>query len=203
MLRILVRTILRLGWRLRVEGIENLPAHGPYIITPNHPSEIDAVVLAAILPFRPTFLASRHLEEFPTLIRLIRYFSHPVFVRRRLGDVGAIKACLERLRRGEVLVVFPEGEVVQRADLGPMNLGAAFLAIHGAVPVVPVALIGLATMWPLGARWPRLSRLLIRVGDPIIPPDSNGTRAVELTETIARALRGLLGQEKVHGTPSG
>ncbi len=189
-LRYLVRSLLRVGWALRVEGLARLPQRGPYILTPNHGSEIDPLILLAALPFRCTFLGSRHLEQFPVLFWIIKGFA--VFVRRGLSDVGAIKACLERLKRGEVLVVFPEGRVVQEPDLGPMHPGAAFLAIRGRVAVVPVAMIGLAQMWPLGARWPRRSRVTIRIGEPISSPEANGDRAVEMTELIGRTLRSLL-----------
>lgn len=196
LLGVLVRGLLRVGWRFRVEGVEHLP-RSPYILAPNHPSEIDPIVLAAALPIRPTYLASRHLEQFPVIFWLMQRFD-PVLVRRELSDVGAIKACLVRLERGEVLVIFPEGRVVQESDLGPMHPGAAFVAIRGRVPIVPVALLGLAQMWPLGARWPRRSRLTIRFGEPIPPPETDGDRAVEMMEAIRRALRILI-SETPHG----
>ena len=197
LLRILVRALLRLVWRFRVEGLECLPRQGPYIIAPNHPSEIDPIMLAAALPLRPTYLASRHLQQMPVVFWLIRRFVDPVWVRRGLSDVGAIKACLHRLGAGEILVVFPEGQVVQEADLGPLHPGAGFLAIRGRVPIVPVALHGVAQMWPLGARWPRWARVSVRVGAPLIPPLSNGDNAAKLTEAIAQSLRILL-----YGVPS-
>lgn len=184
----MVRGLLRTAWRLRVRGLEHLPPP-PYLITPNHGSEIDAVVLSASLPFRPAYLAARELERFPLLFRLIRWFD-PVLVRRGLADVGSVKACLARLQRGDVLVIFPEGRVVQEDDLGPFHPGAAFVALRAGVPAVPVALRGVARMWPLGARWPRPSRLLVRIGEPIAPQP--GDTPESLTGRIRDALAGLL-----------
>ena len=192
-LRVCVRALLRVGWGLRVEGLERLPKP-PYIIAPNHTSEIDPVVLSAVLPFRPTYLAARYLERFPVLFAILRRFD-PVFVRRGLSDIGSIKACLQRLARGEILVVFPEGRVVQQEELGPMHPGAAFLAIRAGVPLIPVALIGLAQMWPLGARWPRRSRIAVQIGDPIARPAGDGEQAAVVTEAIARAIRRLMGRQ--------
>jgi 1-acyl-sn-glycerol-3-phosphate acyltransferase len=184
------RAMLVLGWHLEVDGLERLPSEGPFILTPNHASEIDPIVVSAALPFRVTYLAGRELDRFPVIFALLRLFN-PIFVRRGVGDVGALKACLERLAKGEVLVIFPEGGVVQ-PGLGTLHEGAAFLAVRAQVPVVPVRLIGLVRMLPLGARLPRLSRVRVRLGDPIPAPPRNGQSASELNARIRAALDGLL-----------
>lgn len=201
-LRLLVRGLLHRAWGLRSEGLTHFPPRGSVIIASNHPSEIDPIVLAAALPFRPTFLASKHIEQFPVVFWLARQFD-PVFIRRGLTDVGAMRACLSRLERGEVIVVFPEGRVVQDADLGPLHRGAAFLSMRGRAPIVPVALVGTETMWPLGARWPRKARLLVRVGTPIAAPTEAGNRAEEFIERIGEALRKLVVSAKVDSHPHG
>ena len=137
-LRAVVRGLLRLGWGLRVSGLSRLPAP-PYLLTPNHGSEIDAVVLAASLPFKPTVLAAHDLERFPVLFRLIRWFD-PVFVKRGgLADVGSVRTCIARLLGGDVLAIFPEGRVIQEAALGPFHPGAAFVALRVGAPLVPGA----------------------------------------------------------------
>lgn len=187
-LRAVVRVLLRLGWRLRVDGLERLPP-APYVLAPNHGSEIDAIVLAAALPMKPTVLAARDLDRFPVLFRIIGWFD-PVFVRRGgLADVGSVRACLGRLRRGEVLAVFPEGRVVQDGVLGPFHPGAAFVALRAGVPLVPAALCGLERMWPLGARWPRRSRITVRFGDPLRPHP--GEEAEGLTARLRQAIEHL------------
>lgn len=184
----MVGSLLRGRWGLQVSGLEHLPPP-PYLLTPNHGSEIDAVVLSASLPFRPAYLAARELERFPLLFRLIRWFD-PVFVRRGLADVGSVKACLARLLRGDILVIFPEGRVVQEDDLGPFHPGAAFVALRAGVPIVPVALVGVARMWPLGARWPRPSRLAVRIAEPIAAEP--GETPETLTARVREVLVGLL-----------
>lgn len=186
-----LRSLLRLGWHLTVEGLHRLPSRGPFIITANHASEIDPVVLSAAMPFRVTYLAGRELDRYPLLFALIRVFN-PIFVRRGGPDVAAVKTCLDRLARGEVLVVFPEGGVVQ-PGMGSLQPGAAFLAIRAGVPVVPVGLLGLARMWPLRARFPRPARVTVRIGDPIDPP-ADMRRVDDFTCAIRRALDALLGR---------
>lgn len=188
LLRAVVFWLLSAGWGLRVLGLERLPPP-PYIIVPNHGSEIDAVVLGASLPIQLTYLAARELERFPLLFRIIRWFD-PVFVRRGLGDVGSVKACIARLRRGDVLVIFPEGRVVQGDEFGPLHPGAAFVALRAGVPVVPVALIGITRMWPLGARWPRRSRIAVRIGKSLAAENKEDADA--LTARVREALLGLM-----------
>lgn len=188
LLRTVVYWLLRAGWRLRVTGLDRLPPP-PYLIVPNHGSEIDAVVLGGALPIRLTFLAARELERFPLLFRIIRWFD-PVFVRRGLGDVGSVKACIARLGRGDVLVIFPEGRVVQGAEFGPFHPGAAFVALRAGVPVVPIGLIGIARMWPLGARWPRPSRIAVRIGEPLSAENMEDADA--LTARVRGALINLM-----------
>lgn len=187
-LRDFVRALLAAGWGLRVHGLERLPAP-PYVLAPNHGSEIDAVVLAAALPVRPTVLAARDLDRFPVLFRIIRWFD-PVFVRRGgLADIASIRACIARLRAGDALAIFPEGRVVQAGALGPFHPGAAFVASRAGVPLVPVALTGLERMWPLGARWPRRSRIAVCFGDPL--PPRRGEEAEALTARLKEAIEAL------------
>jgi len=189
-LRAVIRGLLRAIWGLHVEGLEHLPRQGPYVLAPNHPSEIDPIILGAALPLRPTYLASRHLQAMPVVYWLIRRLGDPVWVRRELGDHNAIKECLARLEAGEVLVIFPEGKVVQEKDLGHLYAGAAFLAIRGHVPVVPVGLVGVAEMLPLGVRWPHRARIGVRVGHLLHPSDRE--HVADLTHEIGDALRGLV-----------
>jgi len=191
LVRGLVRVLLRVGWRLRVDGLEHLP-EPPYILAPNHSSEIDPLVLGASVPVRIVYLVSRHLERFPIIFRLVRAFD-PVFVQRGLADVAGVRATLARLARGDVLAIYPEGHVVQDAPLGPLHDGLAFIALRAAVPIVPVAITGASQMWPLGARWPRPSRLTVWIGPPLIA--RVGDDAQTLTTRLRVALVGLLDAE--------
>lgn len=184
------RLLLRTVWGLRVEGLDRLPPP-PYIVAANHSSEVDPLVLGASLPGRLVFLVSRHLERFPLLFRFIQGFD-PVLVRRGLADVSGIRAAIARLVRGEIVVIYPEGRVVQDAVLGPLHDGLGFIALRAAVPVVPVAITGADRMWPLGAHRPRLSRLVVRVGTPIAARSGDDART--LTSRVRAALLDLLGE---------
>ena len=100
-----------------------------------------------------------------------------------------MRVCIARLQGGDVLAIFPEGRVIQEAALGPFHPGAAFVALRVGAPLVPVALLGLERMWPLGARWPRPSRIAVRFGDPLVP--QSGEDADGLTARLKEAIAAL------------
>lgn len=182
------RVLLRTFWGLQVEGLHRLPSP-PYIVAANHSSEVDPLILGASLPGHLIFLVSRHLEQFPLLFRLIRAFD-PILVRRGLADIAGVRTAIARLAGGETVVIYPEGRVVQEQELGPLHAGLGLIALRAAVPVVPVAISGAARMWPLGTRWPRPSRIEVRIGAPIIA--GSGDDARTLTARLRDALLDLL-----------
>lgn len=180
--------MLLAAWHLRVEGQGRLPPP-PYIVAANHSSEIDPLILGASVPRQMSFLVSRHLEQFPILFWFLRRFD-VIFVRRGLADLGGVRAALARLARGDVLAVYPEGRVIQDVVLGSLHNGPAFIALRAGVPIVPVAISGASRMWPLGARWPRPSRITVRIGVPLAV--RAGDDAHVLTARLRDALLDLL-----------
>jgi long-chain acyl-CoA synthetase len=174
----------RIVIRYEVEGLEHLPRRGPYLICPNHESFIDPFVLAAHLPFRAVrqlfHLGATEYVESPLTAwaaRQVRLLA--VDPDSRL--VPAMRAGAHGLRHGRVLVLFPEGERSVDGGVGRFKKGAAILAAHLQVPVVPVALDGLFDLWPRNRpfAWGRLRPwrrhpVVIRVGRPLAPPDPRG-----------------------------
>ena len=116
-------------------------------------------------------------------------------VERGSADRAALRACEEVLHRGESMVMFPEGTrqygpVVEAAK---MHAGPAFVAARAGVPIVPMGIAGTDRAMPHGARWIRPVKVVIVVGEPIVPPVVDGRvprRLVdELTEEVRRAIQ--------------
>jgi long-chain acyl-CoA synthetase len=137
--------------RVRVEGLEHLPAKGPYLICPNHQGYFDPFLLCSVLPyhvFRQMFVVGA-AEYFQTpATRWLARQANLVPVDADASLVPAMKAGAFGLTHGRVLLLFPEGERSIDGTVKRFKKGAPILASHLDVPIVPVALKGIFEMWP-------------------------------------------------------
>jgi long-chain acyl-CoA synthetase len=195
---------------LHVTGLEKLPNSGPFLICPNHQSFLDPIILAGVLPF-PIFnhaFAVGTSEIFGSgfMRRLARWF-RTVVVDPDANLIPAMRAGAFGLRHGRVLILFPEGERSVDGTPKVFKKGAAILATHLQVPIVPVALNGFYEVWPRGKKFfQKFNRLQMTFGDPIYPPNrDHPTEAdyaqltAELRSRIVAMWAGLGGQSAVHG----
>jgi len=176
------RTLRFFAWLtigFRVSGISRLPATGPFILSPNHQSYLDAFLLASALPYgvfrRMFFVGASEYFASPLGIRLARAI-HAVPVDPDTNLVRAMQAGAFGLRHDKVLILFPEGERSIDGEIKTFKKGAAILALHLGVPIVPVAIDGLHEVWPRNRafRWRSLlpaarRRTLLDVGEPLSP----------------------------------
>jgi long-chain acyl-CoA synthetase len=173
---------------LRIYGVENLPAHGPFILAPNHQSYVDPVGVAVCLPwnvFRDAF-ALGTTEIFGSVLPF--WFAHlfkVVPVDPDAGLVSAMRAGAYGLRRGKILLLYPEGERSIDGIPRTFKKGAAILATHLRVPICPVAIDGFYQMWPRGKKFQGLRPLRVAFGKPVSPPDPSGNPEAAVTQMIA------------------
>ena len=173
---------------LRIYGLENLPAHGPFILAPNHQSYVDPVGVAVCLPwnvFRDAF-ALGTTEIFGSVLPL--WFAHLLKVVPVDPDaslVSAMRAGAYGLRRGKILLLYPEGERSIDGTPRPFKKGAAILAAHLRVPVCPVAIDGFYQMWPRGKKFQGLRPLRVAFGKPVPPPEHAGNPEAAVEQMIA------------------
>jgi long-chain acyl-CoA synthetase len=143
--------VTRLVTGFRVTGREHLPAHGPFLICPNHQAYLDPFFLAAALPFATVrqlfFVGAAEYFETPLMKRFARSVNLiPVDPDANL--VTAMQAGAAGLRMRKVLILFPEGERSIDGEIKKFRKGAAILSSHLDAPIVPVALDGLYELWP-------------------------------------------------------
>lgn len=144
--------------RVRVSGLEHLPAHGPYILCPNHQSYIDPFLICSVLPFRvfKNMFYVGAVEYFESAVT--RWFARTANILPVDPDsnlVPAMQAGAFGLSHGKVLVLFPEGERSIDGTVKRFKKGAPILAQHLHVPIVPVAIKGVFEIWPRnrGINW--------------------------------------------------
>ena len=178
----IMQMIERDRFHLKVSGLEKLPLSGPYIISSNHQSYLDPLVLASVLPpevfFRAFAVGTSDIFGKGFMRRLARSIK-TVVVDPDANLVPAMRAGSFGLRHGMALVLYPEGERSIDGTPKVFKKGAAILSIHLQVPIVPVAIEGFYDAWPRNQKFRGLAPLRMAFGDPILPPpESEASEAI-------------------------
>jgi len=170
---VLISGAAKLLFRPSVEGAENIPLSGPVLIAPIHRSNVDFAFTLFISPRKVFFMAKDGLYNHPLFGKLlVRLGAFPV--NRDAADRGSMRLAEEVLRRGQALVLFPEGTRKDGPNVEPLHDGAMFIAARTGATVVPVGIAGSDKAMGHGAKFPRFAKIHIVVGKPISPPVSEG-----------------------------
>jgi long-chain acyl-CoA synthetase len=160
-------------FHLKVRGVEKLPKTGPCIISSNHQSYLDPLILASVLPpdvfFRAFAVGTSDIFGKGFMRRLARSIK-VVVLDPDANLVPAMRAGAFGLRHGMALVLYPEGERSIDGKPRVFKKGAAILAIHLQVPIVPVAIEGFYDAWPRNQAFRGFAPLQMVFGEPILPP---------------------------------
>lgn len=126
---------------IRVEGHENVPSSGAYIIAANHISWMDPPVVEFALGVPVRYMAKREIFGVPVLGFVLRAIGN-FPIRRGESDRRALETALRVLAAGQPVGFFPEGTRSKDGCLRRAKPGIAFLARRSGVPVLPVAVRG-------------------------------------------------------------
>jgi 1-acyl-sn-glycerol-3-phosphate acyltransferase len=182
---------VKVGFRLRARGVENLPGGG-FVLAANHTSNFDPWPLG--LPLFPArqvrFMAKSEL--FNPILKPILVGGGAFPVRRGEADIDAINRAVELVRDGEIVVMFPEGtrrkKGLRKKYEARAHTGTARIALAANVPLVPAAIKGTD-------RLTRLGPLRVAYGPPIPLDDLRvleiAPAAREATERLMAAIREL------------
>jgi 1-acyl-sn-glycerol-3-phosphate acyltransferase len=195
-------TISRLAlwvFRVRVQGIENLPTEGAAVLCANHIALMDSVLLWCVrLHKQPHFIAKSELYTVSgTKGRLLAWFIDMVGgmpVQRGTADRTMIANATDLLNAGEWLAIFPEGTRNKGADkeaLGEAMGGAAYLAMRADAPLIPVGIDGTDRIFVKGAKLPRFPRITFAFGEPILPADFEGRRKQRMEAITAQVMASI------------
>jgi len=196
--------LLRLLYRPKTKGLENIPKEGPAILAANHQSFLDDLLLPLMVPGRKVvFLAkAEYFDKW-----YLRWFfkgANVIPVRRqsRSAAEAALQTGVEALREGKLIGIFPEGTRSPDGRLYRGKTGVARMALEAQVPIIPVAIAGTFEALPYNKKWPRRGRVEIRFGKPLdfkrhygTPTDRFVLRSV--TDEIMYEIMLLSGQEYV------
>ncbi|HEV8308348.1 MAG TPA: lysophospholipid acyltransferase family protein [Methylomirabilota bacterium] len=187
-LRPFVWLATRALFRIRFEGVEHVPAAGPVLLTPNHVSYMDPLLIT-IPVHRPLHYMT--LEPFfrvPGLGAMIRWCR--AFPVREDLDRQAVRTAIRTLRAGEPLVIFPEGGRSRDGRPLPFRPGAFRIALQTETPVIPVTIAGAFEAWPAHRRLPRPGRVTVTYHAPLtrkdLPPTADRKSQPEVMAELVR-----------------
>lgn len=185
-----VAWLARLLWDVQVLGAHHVPAEGGVILAANHIGILDGPLLVA-LSRRLAFALAKH-DLFTGVTGAVFTHVGQIAINRRTIDKRAISRCLQVLRTGKMLVVFPEG-LRGAGEMTHARGGAAYLAMVTGAPIVPVAILGTREAGQGTSQFPhRRAPIRVVYGAPISVPVSGWPRrraaVIELTEELRRQL---------------
>lgn len=203
--------------KIEIEGAENLPIEGPYVLAPNHYSEFDPIIVAVAtwrMGRAPRFLAKESLFRVPMLGAALRA-TGMVPVARSASASSAkqtITQSADLVAHGRGVIVYPEGTLTRDPDLWPMRgkTGAVRLALAGGIPVIPMATWGVQQILPRYGKlslWPPRKRVRVKVGPAVdldayrALPQGNANLTAS-TDIVMAAISGLLGELRQEQPPA-
>jgi 1-acyl-sn-glycerol-3-phosphate acyltransferase len=197
LMRFLAWILIHSIYRLRKSGLENIPEQGPALLTCNHVSFVDAIVILAASPRPIRFVMDYRIFRVPILSFVFRtgkaipiapFKEDPAMLEAAYAEVG------RALQSGELVAIFPEGQITATGELNPFKKGIERIVEATPVPVIPMALRGLwGSMFsrkggPAFFKAPRklLAKIELNVGTPL---PAHAATAALVREQVA-ALRG-------------
>ena len=177
----LIRIAFFLLTKRRVTGQENVPAQGPLLIVANHLNIIDPPLISVSIGRKMIFMAKEELFRSKLSSYFIRSYGAFPVSRERLGK-ETLREAERWLAKGMGLVMFPEGQRSQNAQLQPAFVGSALIASRTGAPVLPVGITGTENI--KGATWwLRRPCITVNIGQPLsLPPVSGKLTKSDLTQ---------------------
>jgi 1-acyl-sn-glycerol-3-phosphate acyltransferase len=194
--RALCLGLAKLLFRVEVRGAEKVPASGPFVLAPVHRSNLDFVLASFVTRPRMRYMGKASIWKWAPLGRFVSMLgAFPI--HRGTADRESLRTCLEIIENGESLVMFPEGTRRAGAEVTELFDGPAYVAARTGVPLVPLGIGGSAEAMPVGSKLIRPHKIVLVIGDPILPPVGDGTGRVkrrvvrEMTERLRDEVQAL------------
>lgn len=178
--------VTKLYFRFRCHGGEHVPREGPLVLVCNHQSNLDPLMVGVACPRQLSYLARDTLFVGP-IGWLIRSFDAIPIDREGTGLAG-LRNTLGRLKKGDAVLMFPEGTRTADGNLQPIKPGFIPLVRRSGAAIIPVALDGAFRSMPRGVKWPRPVRIALRFGLPVIPREIESLNDEQLLERIAESI---------------
>ncbi len=189
--------ITRLGVKIEVRGIENLPQSSPYILAANHETFVDGMWIMSALPKEQyqkfcCIGAEDLLTKYGPFGKIIMRVGRGIPIKRQGNPVRALVSAKDALEEGNnILLIHPEGTRSKDGELGKIQEGACYIAKKANVPLVPVFLDGAYNIFNPNMALPALRnpvtkkrhRLIITFGKALNP--ANYVNIKEMNQVLS------------------
>lgn len=139
-----------------------MPRRGPLILLANHLSLFDPVVVWYASPRHICFMGRADIPQIP-IVGAVARIAKTVPIRQRSADLAGLKLAIETLQRGEVLGIFPEGELSESGKLQAFLPGVLLILRQTKAPIIPVGVINTQKVMPYGKLYPKPAFTVITV----------------------------------------
>lgn len=182
--------------RVQVEGVEHIPATGPFLLLSNHQSALDPIFVQGWAG-REIHAMTKSTQFRHRLFRWLIPRLHGFPTRRYRVDPQAVRVALRRLQEGKGVSIYAEGERTWDGRVHSFRRGTVRLALRAGVPIVPCGISGSFDVWPRWGRRPRRSPVLIRYGpaiqwEPHLHRSQREMRLPDAAEELEDAVRNLV-----------
>jgi 1-acyl-sn-glycerol-3-phosphate acyltransferase len=187
-MRMMLQIFALLMFQVRHSGKKNIPAEGSVLVVSNHQSHLDPPLVGMACGRHMNFVARGSLFNFGPFGRVINSLNAIPIDREGIGLSG-IKESLKRLKRGEMLLIFPEGTRTPDGQIKPFRPGFTSLAVRSGAAILPVAIEGAYQCWPKSQKLPRPGKIRVHYGKPILPQEYAGMDERDLLVLVEKRVR--------------
>ena len=197
-----IAPIIRL-WIKEVNGLQNIPKKGAFIVAANHESYMDHLIIVSTLVCylnkKIHFLSKK--EHFDNIFKKVWHtYAGAIPLDRQAGGTEALKWAIKALKEEKIIAIHPEGTRTLTGKLQKGKTGVARLALAAKVPVIPVGLIGTFEIMPKGKYIPKLKRAIMNIGKPMYFNEYHKKKITarllrEITDSIMKEIAKLCKQE--------
>jgi len=181
------RISMTLAYRIRVHGLENFPDHDRLLVCANHQSFLDPVILGVVCPRPINYLGRKTLFRFAAVGWLLSW-NDTIAIDRDAG-FGGMKETMRRIKRGESVLMFPEGTRSDDGELKPIKSGFCVMAKRTKATLMPVGFDGAFQAYSRKMILPRPGNIQVVIGKPIPFEEFGELSDAEVTKLLESRIR--------------
>ena len=166
-----VNRIMRILFKIKIVNNDVIPEKGGVLIVGNHSSWLDTLFLTCAVKRPLWFLTGEFVFNVPVLGEVVKHLC-TIPVKKNKGKVG-IELTVEKLKQGEVVCVFPEGQLTSDGELQKFKKGVSVIQRESDVKIIPFYITGAFDIWGKNKKLPKLFKsATVNFGEPFIPQNS-------------------------------